>query len=143
MSAQMLREIKRVLRDAIQLPVTDEKLCEMIAWAQDRKMVWACGCTCFVGSLGARRVHERRGCGPGGDADHYRRYAELFPEASRAYLRLGIEDEQRQRRVVPILKAELRLRERRVRNYFKEASIHAGYLNSLTLRRDLHQLVLV
>jgi hypothetical protein len=114
-----LRDAKNILRTAL-LSASDEKLAEMLAWAQDGKMDYWNPCACFVGSIGPYRVHEE--CDDGGH--HYCMTLDKHRGSSYAYAQLGLigilpaieEAKLRQRRVVPILKAQIRLRSRARKN---------------------------
>lgn len=97
-------KVKKEIRRHLQLQKT-ETLCLMLAAAQDGQMAWADDRTCLVGRseggfLVARRAHQ----------------------VSRAYLQLGYEnlpeqadyvfgDGVRHRRIILMIKAELRRRE--------------------------------
>jgi len=137
-----LRQYKSILREAL-ASATDEKLAEMLAFAQDGKMLYESKCSCFIGSLSAHRVHEYDyardpehhpyGRCPETGAHfvgHYQLALRKFGLAETAYLGLGVvgprladpvsksrsvdplDTVRRQRRIVPILKAQIRLRSR-------------------------------
>jgi hypothetical protein len=136
-----LRKAKQILRAAL-ATATDEKLAEMLAWAQDGMMIYRSACQCFVGSLGSKHVHKNSACEDESvilqhraeslsskqfavsiiAPVHYSRAVSEFPRADSAYAHLyrlsdvldgSNEDVMRQRRIVPIIKAQIRLRSRR------------------------------
>jgi len=100
--------------------VPTPRLAEMLAWAQDGKMDFWKGCACLVGSKTASVLHsEYQNCR---DQNHLLRFEDpIHRPASYAFSALGhthlagnLKERNlaRQRRIVPILKAALRLRMR-------------------------------
>lgn len=100
-----LHAAKQILRAAL-TTATDEKLAEMLAFAQDGKMVWGDICGCFAGSLLASHVHSNSDCDPDGCSPYTKAYGIL----SKAYQWLSLNQGQRQRRIIPMIKAQMRIR---------------------------------
>jgi hypothetical protein len=124
-----LRMCKRVLREFMHQHYTDERLNWLLAHARDGKLSFA-SCCCFVGVVTA--THALRGSllkvtGAAVEVDGHYQDARLLPgalEAEDAFRLLGWSavpkcdiyeptDALRRRRIIPMVKAELRIRERR------------------------------
>jgi hypothetical protein len=115
MNAQ-LKENKQIIRTFIRQHYTDERLAMLLAHAQSGKLAYF-SCCCFIGIPTADHALQTEGDYVG--VPHYRKAKELAGaiNAEYAYCALGpglAEPEansQRIRRLIPILKAEIRRRD--------------------------------
>ncbi len=127
---QDLRAHKQAIRAFLKTPIwTDEKLCALLAHAQDKLSMWSCcclvGCANADHALQPRRLRqgESRIFDFGGNWGHYDRAKQkltLALEAEDAFRFLAgsgdrqsdAADELRRKRIRPIIRRELRERER-------------------------------
>lgn len=108
---------KTIIRAAL-ATVSDQRIADAFAWARDGKMHYWVPCGCLIGVLSTPATDAlHRKC----HKVHYSPAAALMEDVERAYYELGTGDDQRlrQRRIVPILAAELR---RRIRAQQKQAA---------------------
>jgi hypothetical protein len=132
-----LREAKQGVRTFLREHYTDERLAMLLAHAQDGKLSYV-SCCCFVGIVTAnhalRDITQDMG-------DHYDEakklpgaekaelaYLELwnskaYPEANRRSC--AVSDEIRRRTLIPIVKAEIRRRERLAAAKTQQELVHA------------------
>lgn len=129
-----IQELKRPLRAFLKL-YPDDRLAALLAHAQDGKLAYN-SCCCFIGSINAD--HALQGHGKhltlhGNDAmrihgavDAERAYAYLPLEAWRGLLP-DSSDEFRRHFIIPLIRAEMRIRERsRVPAYELLASVEVA-----------------
>ena len=121
MNQTELREIKTILRAYLRRYPLD-RLCMLLAHAQaDKLAFWSCCCLIGVETAGhALRAEEQ---GAFADPEHYRRALDIpgAHEAEQAYNYLSLGkcgfyhaeggDAMRRRRIIPMIRAELRRRE--------------------------------
>jgi hypothetical protein len=113
-----LKFVKGVLRSFIREHYTDQKLTEVLAHAQDGKLAYL-SCCCFIGVVTA--THALKGEEKHMNADHYLAARELHGsvQAEFAYAHLGQgadsyeeQDPLRRKRLIPLLRAEMKRREK-------------------------------
>lgn len=107
--AEKVSSIRRYLKTAYK---DDARLTALYAHAEDNKLVWF-SCCCFIGA--ATADHALRGqenCY--GSEPHYWQARQLPDsyEAECAFYTLGRTDTERNRRLIPIIRTEMRRRER-------------------------------
>lgn len=102
------------LRAFIRQHYTDARLAEVTAFAQDRKL-GLLSCCCFIGCATATHaLVPAADSMEGMNTTHYHQAKIYLPgarEAEFAFAYLGDTDEERRRRIIPILEAEMRRRE--------------------------------
>ncbi len=118
-----LREQKQAIRAFLRTPVwTEEKLCALLAHAQDKLSMWSC--CCLIGAANAPHALKGTNDLTGKHWEHYYD-AGKFPRAGLAeeafgqmgssnfaWYRMDDGDALRRCRIRPIIRAELRRRER-------------------------------
>lgn len=113
---KQLKRNKQVLRQFMREHYTDERLAMLLAHAQSGRLAFH-SCCCFIGVVTAD--HALQGAFPSANANHLA-LARTLPkayEAEEAFLNLSPDDfvgddERRRRRLISIIKAEIRRRDR-------------------------------
>jgi hypothetical protein len=112
---QDLKENKQTIRAFMREHYTDERLAMLLAHAQSGRLAYM-SCCCFIGIPTADHALQGESGGIYSTTRHYIRAAilPLAREAESAYCNLAEceGDQQRIRRLIPIIKAEMRRRER-------------------------------
>jgi len=111
MTQSELRGHKQAIRAFLRERPT-EKIAAQLAHAQDGKLsFWSCCCfVWFYTNSGNHQYEDARGYSEKHEAPSRRHFS--WRGAESAYFSLGVVDRERRRRIIPILKAELRRRER-------------------------------
>lgn len=119
MMNQRLKESKQTIREFLRDHYSDEKLAALLAHAKDGRLAYF-SCCCLVGFPYAD--HAAQGYNGSVPAAHSGNPLRGLPPADQAYYHLGSpqpseedssqSDEARRRRLIPIIKAEIRRRDR-------------------------------
>jgi hypothetical protein len=133
-----MRENKQAIRKFMRENYTDERLAMLLAHAQSGRLAFD-SCCCFIGIPSA--PHALAGAGERAQPEplHHRIYGNKLPDGSRAewaYAELGgpschepTRDIVRRRKIIPMIRAEMRRRER------DAASVSAEFAAEVEARR--------
>jgi len=127
---QQFRQCKRAIRQFLQTAYTDERLAWLLAHARNGKLAYR-SCCCFVGVVTAPHALQAEIKIFESVHPHYLSAKALAgaPQAERAYCALGYidnsafsvsRDDLRRRRLIPMIRAEMRRREEDARNKCRE-----------------------
>jgi hypothetical protein len=111
-----LKENKRIIRNFLRANYTDERLAMLLAHAQSGRLSYD-SCCCLIGLPSASHALYGRDefCADRGapNPTHYGIVSDTYAGglAESAFLRLGPDDATRCRRLIPIVKAEIRRRD--------------------------------
>ena len=109
----MLHEIKRPIRGYLQTRYSDADLVAALAHARDGKLsFFSCCCVAGVPTAPHALQEVSSECVSAFPDNHIPLYDDFAEAVSDAYSALGEDDDQRRRRLIPMLQAELRRRER-------------------------------
>jgi hypothetical protein len=129
---QQLKENKQIIRNFLREHYTDEKLVMLLAHAQSGKLSFH-SCCCFIGIPTAD--HALQGKNVIGYESHYK-ISEMLSGAGRAeeaYARLdypiATDEERRRRRLISIVKAEIRRRDRLAQSARQESAKGSNHLS--------------
>jgi hypothetical protein len=115
-----MRENKQAIRRFMRENYTDERLAMLLAHARDGKLMYD-SCCCFIGIPTAKHALATKVNGQSTYAigtsewDHWIMVSRRLPNAltvEYAYKRLGRDDTDRRKILIPIIRAEMRRRER-------------------------------
>jgi hypothetical protein len=133
------KQSKQAIRNFMQLHYTDERLAQLLAHAQEGKLSFM-SCCCFIAIPTANHALRQRG-----ETGGHLLIARTLPgaiEAELAFMSLG-QDTRRRRILIPMVRAEMRRRERVTLESSKLVTLDKEHAKQHrgTIIEDLHELV--